>query len=559
MDPTLPVEPVTARAPEVETEITVEPPPPPPAEAEPPLPVAPQPAAETPQPIPAIEEPPPTLEPRPATEEPAPEPLRASDSEPTPPPPPPSPAPVPSPPDSSPSPSSPPQAEATTPLPAGPAAAAEPARAFTTVELGVTDPDVTDEAWERFAQLATRLTGFDPRNLPINPDKPNEDRLEKQPKRRPPQPEDAMTVREIQQGLKDIGIFPDGVVDGIVGYRTRSAIRLFQEYVRTVERDKVKTEKFVPDGRFGPVTQGHLKRWLASRQKVEWRKGTGDHAAWIDFLEKWRRARLASPGPVLEAVTAYHDKVARSATGGRKPLPGTSTRMPKDWSFDPERIHLIGIRRTEYFKQFDDVFILLVRGMVFKFQGTTDPGAVAKTATSAPYLVEGQHAYAFHWHNAQHLALKPMRGGGSEGVLVIRSGANGRLDLDDLAGGLEPNASINIHWGSGKDLKGEIGRWSEGCQSIHGRFYMTPDGELRDCVDFAARGHQMVNPKAETPMTRGAYSVILDLVTALSGAQSSNPVLYSLINEADLDLAPALRAEVKRARDLVISRLGELA
>jgi hypothetical protein len=44
-----------------------------------------------------------------------------------------------------------------------------------------------------------------------------------------------MSVAELQQFLKDARFFPYGKIDGICGYRTTSAIRLFQEYVRAVE------------------------------------------------------------------------------------------------------------------------------------------------------------------------------------------------------------------------------------------------------------------------------------------------------------------------------------
>jgi peptidoglycan hydrolase-like protein with peptidoglycan-binding domain len=57
----------------------------------------------------------------------------------------------------------------------------------------------------------------------------------------------AMTVAAVQQALQT-GFFPGGSVYGICGYRTHSAIRLFQEYVRSVE----KPPDCLPDGRFGP-------------------------------------------------------------------------------------------------------------------------------------------------------------------------------------------------------------------------------------------------------------------------------------------------------------------
>ena len=44
-------------------------------------------------------------------------------------------------------------------------------------------------------------------------------------------------VATLQQHLKSMDFYPKGAADGIFGYRTISAVRLFQEYVRTIEGD----------------------------------------------------------------------------------------------------------------------------------------------------------------------------------------------------------------------------------------------------------------------------------------------------------------------------------
>ena len=41
-----------------------------------------------------------------------------------------------------------------------------------------------------------------------------------------PEPQQPMTVANMQQALKSIGFFPGGMVDGICGYRTRAAMRV---------------------------------------------------------------------------------------------------------------------------------------------------------------------------------------------------------------------------------------------------------------------------------------------------------------------------------------------
>ena len=92
-----------------------------------------------------------------------------------------------------------------------------------------------------------------------------------------PGPREPMTVTAIQKALKDIGFFPGGKEDGICGYRTLSAIRLFQEYVRSVEKLPC-----VPDGRFGPESQAHLQRWLDQ----------GLQMAWAPTIEQWRARTL---------------------------------------------------------------------------------------------------------------------------------------------------------------------------------------------------------------------------------------------------------------------------
>jgi hypothetical protein len=112
------------------------------------------------------------------------------------------------------------------------------------------------------------------------------------------------------------------------------------------------------------------------------------------------------------------------------------------WEAAPGHVHLVGIRRREANGKFDDIFVLLLKGLVFKFQGSTEPGA-SDNPSGRPFLVQGQHNYHFGWHQKKYLALRPQ----GAGVLVVRSKINDVLDDADLANGLEVNASINIHWG----------------------------------------------------------------------------------------------------------------
>lgn len=348
-----------------------------------------------------------------------------------------------------------------------------------------------------------------------------------------PDAQSPMSIAVIQQGLKSAGFFPGGKVDGICGYRTRSAMRLFQEYVRSVEKLSC-----VPDGRFGPSSQQHLRRWMDDRRVTEWATtieqweagtlGQTEYTGWLSLLGRVKDHYASSPNRMLQLVNAF-------ATP-------TDTRRVAQWDFSPGgHIHLIGIRRNEKSNKFDDIFVLLIKGLVFKFQGSTEPGASDNPA-GVPFLVQGQHDYHFGWHRKQYLALRPEHL--DKGVLVVRS-KDMRLDPADLDKGLEANASINIHWG-GKGMKFDVKNWSEGCQVINGTGYISPSNELIDCSAFAAvnNGEIASNPAK----TRGAYNVLLDLVTSLASDLPTNTMKYTLLVEQDLDLSPSIKASLADAR-----------
>ena len=331
-----------------------------------------------------------------------------------------------------------------------------------------------------------------------------------------PEPDQPMTVAAVQQALKTTGFFPGGKVDGICGYRTRAAMRLFQEYVRSVEK-----LPSVPDGRFGPSTRKHLLRWLGGGPAFSWastierwRAGTlgqTEYTEWLSLLGKVREKYLASPTEMLRLVNAFPGR--------------TDTRKVSDWELSPSAIHLIGVRRSEKTNKFDDLFVLLIKGLVFKFQGSTDPGATSNPL-GAPFLVQGQHDYHFGWHKSQHLALRPS----DNGVLVVRSKGDFRLDDADVSKGLEANSTIHIHWG-GKGQTFDVNNWSEGCQVLNGSAYIDPSNQKIDCSSFVAtnNGEVASNPSK----TRGAYNLVADLVLGLGSDLPGNTVLYTLLTEQD--------------------------
>ncbi len=337
-----------------------------------------------------------------------------------------------------------------------------------------------------------------------------------------------MSVSDVQRALKAIGFFPGAAVDGICGYRTLSAIRLFQEYVRSVEKLDC-----VPDGRFGPASQQHLQRWLDKGLPAP-RMGAGgrtEYADWLSLLEQVKARYQASPNRMLQMVNAHA---------------ASDTRAVAQWDFSPKGSpQLVGVRRTEFSGKFDDVFVLLLKGLVFKFQGSTEPGA-SDNPRGTPFLVQGQHDYHFGWHKKTYLALRPM----GKGVLVVRSKNDKRLDDADLAGGLEAEPSINVHWG-GMGMARDVNSWSEGCQVINGAVYINANNDLIDCSAFSAVTPSQATDRA-AGKTRGAYNVLLDLVTALASDVPGNSVRYTLLTEPDLELAPGLKQGLAQARDRVV-------
>lgn len=390
------------------------------------------------------------------------------------------------------------------------------------IRLGSVDADVPDSAWSTFVgalqtigrvHLDQIATGFD--KIVLN--------------RLSPAAANVMTVKQLQEALRTLGFYNGGEVDGICGYRTASSIRLFQEYVRTMEGQAA----FLPDGQFGPMSNVQLQRWLDADLRPDWKSRPGEYDRWLSFLGNVKAKAQAQPTPVLQAVNAF--------TGA------SDTRKVDDWDFTGSgNIHLIGVRRKEYDKRFDDIFILLMKGMVFKFQGSTEPGA-SDNAKGPPYIVPGQHEYHFGWHRKSYQALRPL----NQGVLIIRGGANFRLDESDLNKGLEANATINIHW-AGKGLGRGVGTWSEGCQVITGDLYINPNGNLIDCGAFTAINNSAYNQTASK--TRGAYTLLSDLISSYSGDMGTNKVLYTMVSEDDLDLDPEIKAALLSARDAVYAR-----
>ncbi|MCI0698173.1 peptidoglycan-binding protein [candidate division KSB1 bacterium] len=407
------------------------------------------------------------------------------------------------------------------------------------ITLGNFDPEVQPRALDEYVAHTKQLTGVqDWKGNKLRGDKDGEwvdfQKLAGSD----------MKVAELQNFLKAAGFFPFGKVDGICGYRTTSAIRLFQEYVRTVEGQE---GIGFPDGKLGPNSEAHVKRWKAANKKADWAsfssaKPSPEYTKWMGLLGKVKQKYAAAPNKTLQLVNQFSQP--------------SDTVKVANWDFNPSKIHLVGVRRNETKvaarageRKFDDGFVLLINGLAFKFYGSTDPGETSNPK-GMPFLVQGQHLYRFGWHklsdqNRVYNALKPL----SSGVLVVRSKDMVLTDAD-LAGGLERNNSINIHWG-GEGIS-TVGAWSEGCQVFVGKGYINHNGKVVDCSQYAAPNYSTLGTSVNgIYQTKGAYTVLGDLVAAFSG--EDNVMRYMLIYDEDL----ALTSDAGIAKELEILRQFE--
>ncbi len=334
----------------------------------------------------------------------------------------------------------------------------------------------------------------------------------------------APAIRVVQTTLRGAGFLRADTSSGIFDYRTLSAVRLFQEYVRNIEG---LVDIGTPDGVVGARTTAHLDRWAREGKRAEWTERSPDNATpafryWMRVLNMYRAFNMQTPVTrVMQIAEAYSG--------------ATDTLKIARWNIDQHAIHLIGIRRQEWRgvkdeRSNDDIFVLLANGVAWAFWGSTDPSPSMAERPDEPFLIRGQHQYRFGWHllkkpDRVYRAFRPV----TAGVLACRDTTNDNALTDaDLAKGLAVVPDINIHWSG-------IGttNWSAGCQVIAGRRYLNHRGAVVDCSAFAAPGYGGLGTK-----TRGAYNVLVDLVTvfAPSNATSGTGLHYTLLYEGDLHL-----------------------
>ena len=343
-------------------------------------------------------------------------------------------------------------------------------------------------------------------------------------------------VKPLQDFLFDAGFMTNKYNSGIFDYATQASVRLFQEYIRTIDKDGDKD--MVPDGIVGRVTMAHVKRWIQQGKQCDWGPATAsnpsqEYTNWIKLLGEAKSHYKANPGPILKQLNSLNKTF--------------STLKTADWNFDTDKIHLIGIRRNQDEKvrdrKNDDVFILLVNGNVFKFWGSTDPSVRMAQRKNEAFLVEGQHHYRFGWHKISvekkiYRALKPFD---SNGVMILRDWDDDNaltakdLEVKDAQGnkrGLRVNNSINIHWSGIGGLN-----FSAGCQVISGKSYINnqpeSQGNLVDCSKFASRSYGDLNTSKKK--TKGAYNVLADLVVCYS-KPGVNSLFYTLGREESLNI-----------------------
>jgi hypothetical protein len=344
-------------------------------------------------------------------------------------------------------------------------------------------------------------------------------------------------VKDLQEFLFSAGFTTKRYNAGVFDYATQAAVRLFQEYVRTIDKDGDKN--MVPDGIVGEGTMKHVRRWKELGLKCDWGPTTANNPSkeykdWFALLTQAKAYYKAKMGPILTLVNNMRNRY--------------STKKIDDWDFDKDKIHLIGIRRNQEVsaenRQNDDLFILLINGNVFKFWGSTDPNVKVSGRKDEAFLVEGQHHYRFGWHkitdeNKIYRALKPFD---PTGVLIIRDWDDDNalttkdLEVKDNRGnkfGLVAAPDINIHWSGYGGFN-----FSAGCQVISGQSYINnqpeSNGNLVDCSGFASRSYGDLNISKKK--TKGAYNVLADLVVCYSDP-GTNSLLYTLGREESLNIS----------------------
>lgn len=128
-------------------------------------------------------------------------------------------------------------------------------------------------------------------------------------------------ILKLQQFLHQAGFMPRCAFDGVFGYVTQAAVRLFQEYVRSLEQ----FPDMVPDGIVGSATMKHVERWQQENKAAEWgtitaTNPTKQYTDWMNLLHQAKSHYEAHPGPILKHLNSLSKTYA--------------TRKPSAWTFN---------------------------------------------------------------------------------------------------------------------------------------------------------------------------------------------------------------------------------
>lgn len=343
---------------------------------------------------------------------------------------------------------------------------------------------------------------------------------------KPFSPKSKNYIESIQIFLKEAGFLFSKKPDGIFGYETLAAVRLFQEYMRTIEK-----KGGIPDGIVGKNTYAHMDWWNSHKKKKvdyinEWAQNieTEDYQLWLDVLQSGKAHYLSHPtAPIIN-----REKYKKA----------TDTIKVAAWQTGKESVHLIGIRRKQkegfhLHEKNEDLFILALNGKVFYFWGSTVPNArYSHNRLGYPFLIEGQHRYRFGWHlvsepDRTYKAFRP----NSSGILIYRVAdkdkdgiINNQEEMDKILES-SPNKTVNIHWSGNGILS-----FSGGCQVIAGASYINHQGALISCTGFSGKNTADLNKASKT---KGAYNLLDDLILTYS-APGLPHINYTLFREEEL-------------------------
>ena len=352
-------------------------------------------------------------------------------------------------------------------------------------------------------------------------------------------PMNGNAVKTLQTFLVNAGIFPKSAnIDGFFGYATQAGVRLFQEYERVYGNNPGS----VPNGIVDKNTWNKMKTWQQTGKTAKkWTRGkpSVEYKKWIQMLENGRSHYLNQSN---ERVNVISKKIDELNTNNSKKV---DTIKINDWHFNQDDVHLIGVRRNEdqsaTHRKNDDLFILLINGMVFKFWGSTDPNQKYAGRKDEAFLVEGQHKFRFGWHkitnsNKLYQGLNPY----DRGVLVFRDDKSindNRLTEADIQKGIDntPNQSINIHWsGIGQ---GTSGSWSSGCQVMASKNYIDNEGTQQDCSGFLCGSYDAGRAQKEDNIskTMAAYNMFTDLVLCFR-PKPVDYIYYTLARDESLEI-----------------------